>query len=206
VLIGSVSAEAATCRVVADMTARQAEVRCPEARLLDADLAHCREEFEILLQLLKTFSSKVEPHRWGAVCADVGDLSQDRHGAVALGKQIGQAVRRELGQYAALPPSAVLQQFGKAGRLAQRFAQGKDDRPVISRWQTPRRTVSREPDAPLDDRERLLATMERACQPVDGCQSSIRKKGRPPIDALPSGGWGVFRLVAPGRDRAYCPD
>jgi hypothetical protein len=35
-----------------------------------------------------------------------------------------------LGQYAALPPSAVLQQFGKAGRLAQRFAQGKDDRPV----------------------------------------------------------------------------
>jgi nucleotidyltransferase/DNA polymerase involved in DNA repair len=228
-----VSAEAASCGIVVSMTARQAEIRCPEARLLDADLAHCREEFEILMQLLETISPKVEPHGLGAVYADVSDLAQDHQGAVGICRQVGQAVRRELGQtlqpalgwdngkftaqtatrrtqpgyllvvdrprektflqplpvtllplatenlqrlgflglrtlgqYAALPPSAVLQQFGKAGQLAQRYAQAKDDRPVISRWQTPRRMVSCELDAPLDDRERLIATVEQLVSPA----------------------------------------
>ena len=45
-----VSAEAAACGVVAGVTVRTAEVRCPEARLLDADVARCREEVEALLQ------------------------------------------------------------------------------------------------------------------------------------------------------------
>lgn len=35
-----------------------------------------------------------------------------------------------LGQFAALPAGAVWQQFGKAGQLAQRWAQGRDNRPV----------------------------------------------------------------------------
>jgi hypothetical protein len=37
---------------------------------------------------------------------------------------------RTLGQFAALPPAAVWQRFGAAGKQAQRWAQGKDDRPV----------------------------------------------------------------------------
>lgn len=37
---------------------------------------------------------------------------------------------RTLGQFAALPAAAVWQRFGAAGKLAQRWAQGKDDRPV----------------------------------------------------------------------------
>lgn len=35
-----------------------------------------------------------------------------------------------LGQFAALPAGAVWQQFGKAGQLAHRWAQGRDNRPV----------------------------------------------------------------------------
>jgi nucleotidyltransferase/DNA polymerase involved in DNA repair len=230
-----VSAEAASCGIVVDMTARQAEIRCPEARLLDADLAHYRRVYEIFLQVLERFSPRVESHGWGAVYADVSDLTRDHQGAVEVGRQIGRAVRgelgqslqpalgwdngkftaqtaarrtqpghllvvdrprektflrplpvallplaaenlqrlgflglRTLGQYAALPPPAVLQQFGKAGRLAQRYAQGEDDRPVISRWQAPRQVVSCEPDAPLDDRERLLATVGRLVAPALG--------------------------------------
>ena len=228
-----VSAAAASCGIAVDMTPRQAEIRCPEARLLDADLAHYREEFEILLQLLERVSPKVEPHGLGAVYTDVSDLTQDHQGAVEICSQVGQAVRRELGQtlqpalgwdngkftaqtaarrtrpghllvvdrprektflqplpvtllplatenlqrlgflglrtlgqYAALPPAAVLQQFGQAGRLAQRYAQGQDDRPVISRWQTPQRMVSCELDAPLDDRERLIATLGQLVSPA----------------------------------------
>lgn len=37
---------------------------------------------------------------------------------------------RTLGQFAALPAAAVWQRFGAAGKLAQRWAQGKDERPV----------------------------------------------------------------------------
>lgn len=37
---------------------------------------------------------------------------------------------RTLGAFAALPPGAVLAQFGKHGRLLQRWAQGQDERPV----------------------------------------------------------------------------
>ncbi len=40
---------------------------------------------------------------------------------------------RTVGQFAALPAAAVWQRFGAAGKLAHRWAQGKDDRPVRSR-------------------------------------------------------------------------
>lgn len=37
---------------------------------------------------------------------------------------------RTLGQYAKLPPAAVWQRFGPSGKVTQRWAQGRDDRPV----------------------------------------------------------------------------
>jgi DNA polymerase-4 len=106
------SAEAAACGVVAGMTAQTAEIRCPEARLLEADLARCRAEGESLFQLLEEASPRVEPHGWGAAYAELGDrsakrsrrsLTRDPGGAVALCREIGQAVRRELGE--ALQPA-----------------------------------------------------------------------------------------------------
>jgi len=228
----SVSTEAAACGVAVGMTARSAEVRCPEACLLDADLTYCREVFEILLQLLERISLKVEPHGWAAAYVDVGDVTHHTH-AVALCKQVGRTIRRELGeplqpalgwdnskftaqaaarhtqpghllvvaavreqtflkplpvrvlplpeealrrlhflglrtlgQYAALPPGAVWQQFGRAGKLAHRCAQGQDNRPVVPRWQAPTRTANYEFDWPLVERDGLLAALGRLVSPL----------------------------------------
>jgi nucleotidyltransferase/DNA polymerase involved in DNA repair len=91
------SAEAAACGVVAGMAARTAEVRCPAARLREADVARCRAEAEVLLQVLEGASSRVEPHGWGAAYVDLGDLARGQADAVALCRELGQAVRRELG-------------------------------------------------------------------------------------------------------------
>lgn len=227
------SAEAAACGVVTGLTARAAEMRCPEAHLLDVDLASVWDEFEILVQLLERSSPKVEPHGWGAAYADLSDLAHSHEDAVEMCKQVGRAVRRELGQalqpavgwdsskftaqtaarrtqpghllvvdgpkertflqplpvtllplsgdtlrrlsflglrtlgqYAALPAAAVGQQFGRTGQLAQRYAQGKDDRPVVSRWQAPRLTAGCELETPLAERERLLAALKRLITPT----------------------------------------
>jgi nucleotidyltransferase/DNA polymerase involved in DNA repair len=92
-----VSAGASACGVVAGMAARTARVRCPEARLLDADVAHCRGEQEAMLQLLEEVSPGVEPHGWGAAYVDLGDLARGHAGAVALCQEVGRQVRRELG-------------------------------------------------------------------------------------------------------------
>ncbi len=98
-----VSAEAAACGVVAGMTARMAQVRCPEACLLDADVARCRGELEALLQLLEGISPDVEPHGWGAAYVDLGDLVRGPADAMAFCRSVGQKVRAELGE--ALQPA-----------------------------------------------------------------------------------------------------
>ena len=96
------SAEAAACGLTVGMTAREAEIRCPEARLLAADPAPYRAESEHLLELLETVSPTVEPHGWGAAYVDLGAL-QGRAEALALLTEVGRSLRRELG--AALQPA-----------------------------------------------------------------------------------------------------
>ena len=229
------SAEAAACAIVPGLTARAAEVRCPQARLLEADIAHCRAEFEALLQLLEHTSPMVESHGWGAAYVDLGDLARDSPDAIAICSQVGQEIRRELGeplqpalglaqsgtkftsqaaarrtrsghllavtsvreraflrplpvallplgedilrrlgflglvtlgQYATLPSAAVLQQFGQAGRLAQKCARGEDNRPVIPRAQEQRLVAHFDCTHPLTEREQLLATLRRMVAPL----------------------------------------
>ncbi len=101
-----VSAEAAACGVASGMTARTAEIHCPEACLLEADMARCRAETEVLLQLLEKSSPSVEPHGWGAAYVDLGNrsaersrrsLARDHADAVSLCRDVGQAVRQEMG-------------------------------------------------------------------------------------------------------------
>jgi len=70
--------------VSAGMTARAAEVRCPEARLVEADVARCRAELDGLFQVLERASPKVEPHGWGAAYADLGDMARDWTRAAGL--------------------------------------------------------------------------------------------------------------------------
>jgi nucleotidyltransferase/DNA polymerase involved in DNA repair len=232
--VWTASAEAAACGIVPGVTARAAEVRCPEARLLVADIPRCRAELETMLGVLEQASASVEPHGWGAAYVDLApDLAGSREGAMRLCSTIGRALRREmgpalqpalgwnstkftaqaaarrtqpgrlmavsaaherpflkplpvtllpldgesiqrlrflglrtLGQYAALPPAAVGQQFGRAGRLAQRCARGEDDRPVLPRRHSPGLAAACDLETPLADRERLLAELRRLAAPL----------------------------------------
>jgi len=79
---------------------------------------------------------------------------------------------RTLGQYVRLPQAGVLARFGPAGRTAQRWAQGLDDRPVIPPWENPEVSARIEFEPPLADRERLLAALahraETLLEPLRG--------------------------------------
>jgi protein ImuB len=227
------STEAEACGVARGMTPRAAEVRCPEARLLEADVARCRQEVEAMLQVLEQTGPKVEPHGWGAAYVDLGDLARGQADAVTLCGEIGRAVRgelgqalqpalgwdsskftaqaaargtqpgrlravaarqeqgflrplpvtllplaedalqrlcflglRTLGQYAALSPAAVWQQFGRAGSVAHRCARGKDDRPVVPREQALHLEERIEFETPLVERDRLVAALRYVVSPL----------------------------------------
>jgi len=229
----AVSGEAAAYGVVAGLTTRAAQIRCPEALLLEADIDRYRDEAETFLQLLEHGNPTVEPHGWGAAYVDLGTLARRHAEAVPLCSSIGQVVRRELGdalqpslgwdsskftaqaatrrtrpghlltisaareqtflkplpmsllplgenalqrlgflglrtlgQYAALPSAAVWQQFGQAGRLAQRCARGEDNRPVVPRSQEQRLMADDEFETPLVERERLSAALQRLVSPL----------------------------------------
>ena len=59
-----------------------------------------------------------------------------------------------------------LYDYGRAGKLAHRFARGEDDRPVVSRRQARRLAVGHEFETPLVERERLLAALKRLVRPL----------------------------------------
>jgi nucleotidyltransferase/DNA polymerase involved in DNA repair len=237
------SAEASAYAITPGLTPRTAEARCPQAKLVEADVARCRAEFEALLQLLEHTNPLVEPHGWGAAYVDLDDLALNSADAIAICSQVGQAIRRELGeslqpalgwdstkftaqaaakrtqsghllvvaaereraflrplpvallplgeyslqrlgflglrtlgQYAALPPVAVLQQFGQAGKLAQKCARGEDERPVIPRAQERRLAAHLDSvlhpawyagcEQLLTEREQLLTILRRLVAPL----------------------------------------
>ena len=55
---------------------------------------------------------------------------------------------RTLGEFAALPSTAIWQRFGQAGKLAQRWAQGRDTRPVGNQIAATPETLEIEIDPP----------------------------------------------------------
>ncbi len=81
-------------------------------------------------------------------------------------RRLGFLGLRTLGQYAALPPAAVWQQFGRSGWLAHCCARGKDDRPVVPRSQQRYLKVAYALENPLAERERLLALLQRLVGPL----------------------------------------
>lgn len=68
---------------------------------------------------------------------------------------------RRIGQFAGLPPAAVLAQFGWEGQRAHQLARGQDDRPLIPGQGGRVETVHREFDPPLDNLEHLVAATSR---------------------------------------------
>jgi nucleotidyltransferase/DNA polymerase involved in DNA repair len=239
------SAQAAACGVLPGMAARAAQIRCPEARLLDADVARCRAELEAFIQLLEEASPRVEAHGWGSAYVEL-DVVQGQPAAVALCRDVGRKVRqhlgealqpalgwnsckftaqaaarrvspghlraverarekdflrplpvtllplagdtlqrlsflglRTLGQYGALSPAAVWQQFGRAGILARRCARGEDDRPIIPGRQSPALAADLELPAPLAQREPLLLALRRLVAPLlAGLRENLRACGQ----------------------------
>lgn len=82
---------------------------------------------------------------------------------------------RTLGQFADLPAAAVFRQFGAAGRLAQQWAQGNDQRPVISRQKRPAITLTAAFDPALENLPDLLAAAERLLAPaLTGLQAHLQ--------------------------------
>lgn len=71
---------------------------------------------------------------------------------------------RRMGQFARLPPAAVLAQFGWEGQRAQRLARGQDDRPITPGRNTRCEVVTQQFDPPLDNVETLAAVAARLTQ------------------------------------------
>lgn len=179
------------------MSARQAQMRCPELTMLEADGAACRHAQDAFVAELRAWELPVEAHGMGMAYVDLHAISTHKEEVTGLAADVGRRVRRALGedlapslgwdhskfcaraaayetqpgrmklvakedevkflaplpiyllplpaldlqrlgwlgittvgQFAALPAGAVRQQFGRAGQLAQRWAQGRDNRPV----------------------------------------------------------------------------
>ncbi len=72
---------------------------------------------------------------------------------------------RTLGQYAALPPTAVWRRYGQAGKLAQRWALGKDNRPVCGNLRPPPETFEVEIEPASDQSGRVLAEIMLVLHP-----------------------------------------
>ena len=86
---------------------------------------------------------------------------------------------RTLGAYGRLPAAGVLARFGVVGRTAQRWAQGHDDRPVLLPAELPHITFRVEFDAPVAEREILLASLLRRAAPgLTQLQARLQAVGR----------------------------
>ncbi len=87
-------------------------------------------------------------------------LSPDQHHLLDL------SGIRTLGQFAHLPTRAVFQQFGQSGRLAQKWAQGQDSRPVIPRQKRLALNSEIAFETPLALLPPLLAAAEQLLKPL----------------------------------------
>jgi len=87
---------------------------------------------------------------------------------------------RTLGQFARLPAAAVWQRFGAAGKLAQQWARGKDDRPVCG--------AAVRPAAPV------MVTFDPLACTVQAAAGKLMASLRPLLDDMQAQLTGVLRL------------
>ncbi len=138
-------------------TARAAAVRTDPGRIRLVDKAH---EISFLsplpITLLPLEPAALQQLHWLGICT--------------------------LGQFAALPATAVWQRFGQAGKLAQRWAQGRDERPVWNGLPPPPSAI----DIDIDPPTGLLPPL------VEAVMAALR----PPLEAAVNQlqGWRRLRL------------
>jgi nucleotidyltransferase/DNA polymerase involved in DNA repair len=85
---------------------------------------------------------------------------------------------RTLEQFAQLPASAVLQRFGRAGKIAQEWARGRDNRPVCATAKVAPEPISIDFDPPTALHPQVLQATLTALQPrlslladqLEGCR------------------------------------
>ena len=214
------------------MSARQAQVRCPDLQMELVDNDFCEAEQQLFLATLSRWGLPVEAHNWGMayvalqhvvmkteearpMLSELGRMVRDEFGEdlqPALGwdsskftaraasacaepghmRLIGKSDEatflaplpinllplphadlqqldwlgiRTLGQFAALPTGAVQQRFGKAGKVALRWARGKDNRPVQDDVAAVPEPVRADLDPPTGLLHRVLAMLEIILQP-----------------------------------------
>ena len=95
---------------------------------------------------------------------------------------------RSLGDYARLPAAGVLARFGEAGRTAQRWAQGHDERPVIPPDELPQVSSRIEFEAPVTDRDILLrALLQRTSALLAPLHANLQAIGRLGLTVLTAG-------------------
>ena len=110
---------------------------------------------------------------------------------------------RSLGDYARLPAAGVLTRFGEAGRTAQRWAQGHDERPVVLPDELPQVSSRIEFEAPVTGREILLgALLQRTAALLAPLHANLQAVGRLSLTVLTAGRrivpvTHVFQLPAP---------
>lgn len=73
---------------------------------------------------------------------------------------------RTLRQFAALPPAGVWQRFGAAGRQAQQWAQGRDDRPVAAAVTAPPAPVTVALDPPAGALQPVVEAVMASLRPL----------------------------------------
>lgn len=82
---------------------------------------------------------------------------------------------RTLGDFAALPGAAVWQRFGQAGKVAQQWAQGRDDRPVYNQVVATPPIIHVDFDPPTGALPRTVAACLHVLQPyLDALNRELR--------------------------------
>ncbi len=195
--VSAASPEARLSGVAVQMSARQAQMRCPDVLLSLLDTAACQQKQSAFVGTLAECGLPVEAQTWGVAYVDLREVARTGRTVQPICAEMGKQVRRllgdtlapslgwdtgkfiaraasscarpghmrlvehsdeerflnplsitllplpelalqqltwlgitTLGQFARLPATAVWQRFGQAGKLAQQWARGRDDRSV----------------------------------------------------------------------------
>ncbi len=230
--ISAISPEARQSGVALQMSARQAQMRCPEVILAPLDHTACQAEQSAFVGTLAECGLPVQVQTWGAAYVDLREVASTARDAQPICAEMGKQIRRllgepfapalgwdtgkftaraasscarpghmrlversdeerflnplsimllplpepavlqlkwlgitTLGQFARLPTTAVWQRFGKAGKLAQRWALGRDDRPVIPTAQAAPTSIAVDFDPPMALHSQVLEATFAALRP-----------------------------------------
>lgn len=96
--IWATSPQAFDSGVQNNMSIRQAQMRCPDAIVKPLDVGLCQSEQNAFLELTANWQVPTEESGWGLAYVDLHQISTKRDELQLLIKELGQQIRKELGQ------------------------------------------------------------------------------------------------------------